>query len=780
MKPRLFDRLSAGFAGLARGKSLAAFSAAFMRGDDVMERPARDALTRPYLQSAWVRAAVEHVAGEIAGRNLCFFAGDTEFEGDPAFAAFWAAPALGPKTLAATQPRLPLGEVLHQLAAWIALEGEFFLLFDDTWALAELRRNPAALSPFIIANPKRVRLIVQSGQIEGYEYVDASGYRTVFLPEQVIHYKSFNPYDWWRGAGALAAAHIAAEGAFSTGVYIRDLMWNNGDQGFIVIGKNGVADDKQREQIVSDLRAKRAALRRGIPKDLFLTGDITVDHPPERAASAELMDSMSLSHQEVFIAFGVPPSMCEVKASYSIGKDSDYYQLIIRTCRPKGIKICGALATVAGRMVALALTAELDWNEHPVMVEVRNGRIDSGLKLWGAGMPMEQVNDYLGLGMAEYPGWEIGYLPFNVAPAVDPMGAAATSPQTDPALAEGDTEQPDSQPEEEDDEVKTLRLLVLARAKANRPDCTKISAAPGAAATPPQSDAFAAFECRCHAQWDFTEGRAAVAQRADRPARELAQWRDLMAKRRATVKSFKSAFGRVLMQARVETLRHLETWSAKSATPETKNEAPGTTNKAGAASHLLFDLTKFTLGFNTAMENNQKTGLDTAGTQMLAELGLDDPFKLPPAEVLAFLAARKNKLSGVPQEVYDRLKAQLEEGLKAGETTAQLSARVKTIFNGIADGDAQRIALTETSAVYGAGRAAAMEQAGVQWKQWLTSGNANVRAAHRDANGQTVAADEPFIVDGEELSYPGDDAGSAGNVINCHCVSIAVATGPKE
>ena len=86
----------------------------------------------------------------------------------------------------------------------------------------------------------------------------------------------------------------------------------------------------------------------------------------------------------------------------------------------------------------------------------------------------------------------------------------------------------------------------------------------------------------------------------------------------------------------------------------------------------------------------------------------------------------------------------------------------------------------DRSAVYGAGRAKAMRQAGVQYKAWLTSGNANVRAAHLVAGeeyspAKAIPIDEPYIVDGEELMFPGDDAGSAGNVINCHCVSIAVA-----
>jgi uncharacterized protein with gpF-like domain len=73
-----------------------------------------------------------------------------------------------------------------------------------------------------------------------------------------------------------------------------------------------------------------------------------------------------------------------------------------------------------------------------------------------------------------------------------------------------------------------------------------------------------------------------------------------------------------------------------------------------------------------------------------------------------------------------------------------------------------------------------MEQSGVEYKQWLTSGAGNVRAAHAAANGQTVPVTEHFEVGGEALESPGDPNGSPGNVINCHCVAIAVAKPEEE
>lgn len=749
------SRLDAALAGL-RGRSLSAAARAFLTGSDLVDGPV-NRLSQPYAQSPWAYAAVNLIAGEIAGRPLKFYAGDEEHT-DAAFAAWWAAPAWGVETLGVRQ-RLPIAAVLRDLAAWAKLEGEFFIALDDEWLLATAGRTAQRLSPFLILDPQRVRLIVQGGVLQGYEHVDSAGRRRIFVPDQVKHWKAFNPYDEWRGLGAQQVAKVATEGAFLTGTYIRDLMRNNGDQGFIVVGKNGVASDEQREQIVADLRAKRQALLRGQAKDLFVTGDISIERPPERGVSAEIVSGKSTQAQEIFAAYGVPASMAEAKTNYSMGKDSDRYQLITATCMPLSGEICGVFAWLGTRMSGIVLTAELDWDDHPVMVEVRFSRVDTGLKLWGAGMPMQKVNDYLDLGMPEFAGWEIGYLPFSVAP-VSAEGAPApqSQPTEDPTLAE---------PKNVSPEVARLQLLVAARTRRQlvQDDAARV-----------ELDTLRGFTCNC--------GEGCVEQKGDRPPAEIARWREHMRLRRDTVGAFKSAFGRVLMSARIETLRKIEGAEGKAVIERIARAAkePGVIRTAAA--DLLFDLTKFKGEFNSAMRKQQSAALDRAGAQLMKELGRDDPFKFAPAKVLQFLSTRENKLAGVPQDVADRVLDSLAEGLDKGETTQQLAARAKKVFNNLGDTEALRIAQTETSAAYGTGRHEAMDEAGVQFKAWLTSGNTNVREAHRLA-GRTYSPDtpiplnEPFVVDGEELMHPGDSSGSPGNVINCHCIELAAAA-PKS
>lgn len=58
-------------------------------------------------------------------------------------------------------------------------------------------------------------------------------------------------------------------------------------------------------------------------------------------------------------------------------------------------------------------------------------------------------------------------------------------------------------------------------------------------------------------------------------------------------------------------------------------------------------------------------------------------------------------------------------------------------------------------------------------KQWNAILDNRTRPAHAEADGQVVAVDEDFIVDGEPLMYPGDDSrASIGNTINCRCTAM--------
>ena len=102
---------------------------------------------------------------------------------------------------------------------------------------------------------------------------------------------------------------------------------------------------------------------------------------------------------------------------------------------PEGDKICDGLVELARRLTGIEVEAFLDWDEHPVFQEVRKERLSSVDTLWTKGVPLGVVDEYLGLGLPDFPGKDVGYLPFGVAP-VDGGQVPAVDPAVDPALGE--------------------------------------------------------------------------------------------------------------------------------------------------------------------------------------------------------------------------------------------------------------------------------------------------------------------------------------------------------
>lgn len=69
-----------------------------------------------------------------------------------------------------------------------------------------------------------------------------------------------------------------------------------------------------------------------------------------------------------------------------------------------------------------------------------------------------------------------------------------------------------------------------------------------------------------------------------------------------------------------------------------------------------------------------------------------------------------------------------------------------------------------------------------RWRQWWSTGDDRVRAAHRQAHGQTRPVGEKFLVGGFPMDYPGDPAAPPDLVTNCRCslLSLSAEQGQRE
>lgn len=674
-------------------------------------------LVDPYTQSLYAMAGINLIGRNLASAKLEVHAdekgGSAPIE-DPKIGEWKSSPAKG----------LKWSQFIDGTNIWLKATGHFFWLMGDEWLLPymDVAARPA---PLVLANANRMRPVREDGEVVGWSYVDDGGKSHALLPQNVIRIGYYNPTDPFSGLSPLKAARMTLEADFYSSRFFRNAMKSNGEKGSIITAKTGGLSGPQEKQIKATIREHARLRAAGEVAPLFFTGEVDVKDPQVMAIDASFFEGSRLTGEKIYLALGLPPSMSGKFESNSIGSASDYYRALTEAYMPTGDLICDGIDMALQRLLGKPVFSSFNWNDHPVMQEVREAKTDTAKKYWDMGMPAKDVSDYLGLGLPRFKGDTISYLPFSVAP-VGSMDFE--DPANSPSTAETNDDSEAVPGIEEDEDVQAMFTVLASIA-------------------------------------DKSVEPEAKAPRLN--ARERGMWAQQMKLRRPWEKKTGSAFTRELMTARKEVLANignLDTGKSGEATFK------------GVAEELMFNLSTWKAGLLRRMRKVGAETLKEAGEEEWRSLEQSDPFNQPTPFVDQFLRTRENFLSGVADNVFRSVKRQLEAGIEAGESTAKLAGRVRAQFNKISDYAATRIAQTEVGHAFEAARAKAQEQAGVQYKKWLSTGNGNVRDSHEAAHGQIVPIDEPFNVGGHQLMHPLDSSLGAppGEVINCHCISIAV------
>jgi SPP1 gp7 family putative phage head morphogenesis protein len=702
---------------------------AWARGDDLgIGSHGSVRLAKAAQQSAWVFRCLQLIAGPIRSVPLEWFAPhDDQAEiKDADLLAFWRRPAI-----TAGGVRLSCGDFFELSSHHIGLTGQAFWILDDTW----LERRARQKNPILLARAERMTAIQNGDVLLGWRFLDGAGKSFSLLPQQVIRPRFLSPYDDAAGLAPLDAAWIAASADHAAGLFARNVAESNGDQGVYVVSKSGTLSDEQRAQIVASLRQKAALAKRGDFRAAFLTADVAIEDPKIKSVDAAFLEGRHFSRDEIAAAFGVPPSMLQKMESYSIGAASDRYRLIDETCMPMGARFEEAVAEVERLRTGADLIPRFKWAQHPVLSEVRNEKLKAATAVWKCGVPWSVLNDTMDLGLDDFAGSNQAWLPMSLEPVPSDAGTPARNDSTTNTTTDADT-------------TPTTDL-----AKTLTHQRTALSDLQTLLATAQQ-------DTNREPQTANSEPRTENSERQK-------LWHKHLRARSASEKLFKAKFNKVVMAARRETLAKIEA---------SDKHLSGVRERG--VLDLIFDLAQFTLSMQSEMTKAHRAAIDEATSQFLLEIARpDDPWRMEASQVLNFLNTRENFMRDAAREVFNQIQATLQEGLSAGETTAELAARVREAFNGISNERAVMIAATETGAAYGQTRHAAIQDLDVPYKQWLSAQDGNVRDTHMRIDGTILPADEPFRVptkDGGEdlMMHPCDSAGSPGNVIHCRCVEI--------
>jgi HK97 family phage portal protein len=127
-------------------------------------------------------------------------------------------------------------------------------------------------------------------------------------------------------------------------------------------------------------------------------------------------------------------------------------------------------------------------------------------------------------------------------------------------------------------------------------------------------------------------------------------------------------------------------------------------------------------------------------------------------------------------EIYDTtitmVKEQIQEAIDAGETIKEISKRLSDQYDKFAGYRSTLIARTEVISTSNAGSHFSAEQSGLKLqKGWLATPGGRTRPTHAKADGQKKKLDEPFVVGGGKMMFPGDGTlgAPAKELVQCRC-----------
>jgi hypothetical protein len=152
-------------------------------------------------------------------------------------------------------------------------------------------------------------------------------------------------------------------------------------------------------------------------------------------------------------------------------------------------------------------------------------------------------------------------------------------------------------------------------------------------------------------------------------------------------------------------------------------------------------------------------------------LEFSDPITKTSNDTLHGILAQGQEEGWSIQQMQDAIEQTFQQWI-SGNVSAE---DYEFVANRLPPHRSEMIARTETTRAVNAGTYQIGKEWEVERKEWLaTSGDGRTRESHEDADGQVAWLDDPFIVGGYEMMYPGDASHGAppAEYVNCRCTQL--------
>jgi HK97 family phage portal protein len=436
------------------------FASAWLAGrEDTL--PGHSLLTSAYQQSTWVYACITTLAESVSAIPFRFV--------DSKGAELRSPPSDLERLFQQPHPQLDRFQFWELIIIWLCLRGEAFI-----YPIVEGRGTRVPVSLTILC-PDHLHEVVQSGALLGWRYTcpgtsSFSLLHSAFLPEDLIHIKTPNPFNFFRGLSPLTVAWLSAQTDYAAAQFMKGLMFNNADTGLIVTTDAQISPE-QREVIEAALRNRKRSA--GTPdKPVFLGGGVKIEKPSISAVDLQFLENRKFNRQEICAIFKVPQELIGFTedANRSVS-DAMRLNFMENRVAPLCRRLEAAMQPLIDKIHSskdpsiqssnggphASVRGQFHLAATPIMQSAQRARIDTAVKLFAMGVPLNIINKNLDLGLPRLPHGDRVYLPTKLQ-EVGPS-----------ALGEGPQREPEPQEPQRDALADTLvsclRLLPTLKTK---------------------------------------------------------------------------------------------------------------------------------------------------------------------------------------------------------------------------------------------------------------------------------------------------------------------------
>ncbi len=192
---------------------------------------------------------------------------------------------------------------------------------------------------------------------------------------------------------------------------------------------------------------------------------------------------------------------------------------------------------------------------------------------------------------------------------------------------------------------------------------------------------------------------------------------------------------------------------------------------------ILFSLDEWNKKLAKKVDSPLLETIIAAAEKAILDLALNMDFNYKDPLVQQFIAEKEFILPNqINRLTHNDLRVILQDGFTQNLSAGEIAAQIDQYFDESDPVRSLRIARTEVTGASNFGIVESYRQTGiVQARAWITARDEAVRHDHLAAENESlenpVPIDQPFIVGGKRMMYPGDPAGGASQIMNCRCTT---------